>query len=68
MPRKKRPPRTFKEWLSDDENRATVLRDAVRLGLLESFLGDDGRVRYRTTGKQVSDDEIERLIRCGDHS
>ncbi len=51
---KRGPAQTFNEWA--DENWDAFMRASVRVGLLESFRADDGRMRYRTTGKDVSDE------------
>jgi hypothetical protein len=51
--------RTFNEWINDDRNLYALLRCAEHVGVLESFRDDDGQVRYRRTGKEVSDEAIE---------
>jgi hypothetical protein len=56
---RKKAARTFKEFINDDENFNTLLRCAERLGLLESFLGDDGQIHYRSTDKEITDEAIE---------
>jgi hypothetical protein len=37
--------KTFEEWIMDDNNMARVLRELERQGLMESFVGEDGKVR-----------------------
>ena len=44
---------SFEEWIQDDCNLASVLREAERQGLLESFIGEDGQTRWRRTDKQT---------------
>jgi DNA-binding transcriptional ArsR family regulator len=39
-----------------DEELAFALRELERLGLVESRMGDDGRVYYRRTGKELTDE------------
>jgi hypothetical protein len=40
----------------DKDNVALVLRSLERKGLVESFIGADGQVRWRATDKRPPDD------------
>jgi hypothetical protein len=54
---------TFEEWTKDARNFAMVLREAERQGLLVSFIGEDGKTRWRRTDKQTLEPvtDLERL-------
>jgi DNA-binding HxlR family transcriptional regulator len=41
-----------------NEELALVLRELERLGLVESRIGDDGKIYYRRTNKERPDEEI----------
>ena len=43
----------FADWIDDDRNFVRVMREAERLGIFESFIGPDGKLRARRTNKQV---------------
>jgi hypothetical protein len=52
----------FEEWIKDDRNLMKVMREAERQGLFESSIGDDGKLYYQRTARQVSDGEIEQFL------
>jgi len=49
MTRKKA--KTFAEWIKDPKNDAAFLRELERLGIVESFIGPDGKIWCRRVDK-----------------
>jgi hypothetical protein len=42
---------TFGEWIKDPKNDAALLRHLEREGILESFIGPDGKIWCRRVDK-----------------
>jgi hypothetical protein len=46
------PPETFEKWIKDPKNDAAFLRHLEREGIIESFIGPDGKIWCRRVDKQ----------------
>jgi hypothetical protein len=48
--------KSFEEWINDPKNYAALMREAERQGLVETFIGPDGKVWCRRTAKQTCEE------------